>query len=190
MMTLIGHDPGGGFAVRDSQGKYVGYPLPETETEVYQLLKAISDSSYMGTDPPVRMPVRMVSEQVGGFIGKRPLTKTCIRCGAVTTEWQGDPGSRMFVFGEKFGLVKGIGIALGFRMEVVTPKTWQKVVGMFRDKTESRTQWKRRLKDQAQKFFPGLKITLATADAFLILDFATRVQPPEEQLNGVAVLPF
>jgi len=184
-MVIIGHDPGGGFAVRNTQGKVTGYPLPDTDTEVYALLKSINDSATVGFDPPVKMPVRMVSEQVGGFIGKRPIFKKCPGCGLTTTEWQGDPGSRMFVFGEKFGLVKGMGIALGFRMETVQPKAWQKVVGMFRDKAESRTVWKRRLKDQAMKFYPGIKITLATSDAFLILDYAIRVKPVEKVENAV-----
>lgn len=56
----------------------------------------------------------------------------------------------------------------------VTPQTWMKTYMLKKDKGESHTSWKNRLKTKAQQLFPHQKITLATADAFLIAEYARR----------------
>lgn len=56
----------------------------------------------------------------------------------------------------------------------ITPTTWLKTYMLKKEKTESNTQWKNRLKDRAQQLFPKEKITLWNADAFLMAEFCRR----------------
>lgn len=56
----------------------------------------------------------------------------------------------------------------------VTPQTWMKTYMLKKEKTESNTQWKNRLKDKAQQLFPNEKMTLWAADTILIAEFARR----------------
>jgi hypothetical protein len=98
----------------------------------------------------------LVIEQVGGFAGK------------------GQPGSAMFRFGENFGLIIGAAIALGYRVERVTPQKWMKAQGLGTRGSLTKAEWKRKLKSRAQELYPNLKVTLETADALLILDAKVR----------------
>ena len=67
-------------------------------------------------------------------------------------------------------------IALGVPFEEVTPKRWQRALGIApRGRTETKVQWKSRLKDFAQRRFPDIKVTLATADALLLALYCQRV---------------
>lgn len=83
------------------------------------------------------------------------------------------PGSSMAVYAGNEGFVRGVTKALGFTVKQVQPKAWQAHHAMKREKKESKTAWKNRLKTLAQTLFPQLKVTLATADALLILNAAT-----------------
>lgn len=56
----------------------------------------------------------------------------------------------------------------------VTPQTWLKTYMLKKDKEESSTAWKNRLKNRAQQLFPNAKVTLWNADALLIAEFARR----------------
>lgn len=72
------------------------------------------------------------------------------------------------------GWIEAFTVAYGMRLEEVRPQVWQPKVGMFRKPGEDQTAWKDRLKDLAQKLYPHHKVTRATADAFLLLEYATR----------------
>lgn len=61
----------------------------------------------------------------------------------------------------------------------VTPQTWMKFFYMKKEKTETQTQWKNRLKDKAQGLFPSVKVTLWNADALLMLFYLTNKQLKE-----------
>lgn len=98
----------------------------------------------------------LVIEQVGGFVGKA------------------QPASAAFRFGENFGLVIGAAIALGYRVERVTPQKWMKAHGLGTRGALTKAEWKRKLKQRAQELYPSLKVTLETADALLILDAKVR----------------
>jgi hypothetical protein len=100
----------------------------------------------------------------------------------------------MFAFGEQFGYLQGCIDALGFRVVRVRPQEWQKAlclggkgskVKCEKDATkEARKladqhnsavdrEWKNKLKAEAQRRFPKITgITLKTADALLILEYA------------------
>ena len=99
----------------------------------------------------------MAVEQVGGYVG-----------GA------GQPGSRAFTFGFNAGKIDGAAEALGFDLKKVVPQTWQKPLNLGSARAAgSKAEWKRKLKGCAQQHFPGLVVTLKTADALLILKWAT-----------------
>lgn len=97
-------------------------------------------------------------EEVGGFIGKA------------------QPGSAMFKFGFNAGLIRGMLMALDWRIILVRPAKWQAGLGLGGSKScASKADWKKKLKGEAERRFPGVKgITLATADALLILDWGVR----------------
>lgn len=98
----------------------------------------------------------IVIEDVGGFCG------------------QGQPGSAMFKFGFGCGVLRGAAMALGFRVELVRPQKWQKHFSLGTAKTAGgKTPWKNKLKGEAMRRFPNHDVTLKTADALLILDWAS-----------------
>jgi len=46
----------------------------------------------------------------------------------------------------------------------------------FSQQLHHQTQWKCKLRAQAQRLYPGIKVTLSTADALLLLEFALQSQ--------------
>jgi len=152
-MTTIAIDPGqsGGIAVKmgDSPLDYA-IAMPETEGDVLSTLRDIwrnSDGVALA-----------VIEQVGGYIGGK-----------------GAPGSAMFNFGRNYGFLLGCLQTLGYRVELVTPQKWQKALGLGTSNGDKKA-WKNKLKARAQQLYPHLKVTLNTADALLILDYAKRAK--------------
>ena len=168
MNLLLAIDPGasGGIAWYDGTLPFVE-PMPETEGDVLALLRSIiTVHAESGATAHV--------EKVGGYIG-----------GA------GSPGSAMFGFGRGVGFLYGVLMAHEIPIIEVTPQRWQKTLGMgtreharpekgmaySRDELRAlaaqdarlKGEWKNRLKAEAQRRFPGLKVTLKTADALLIL---------------------
>ena len=63
-------------------------------------------------------------------------------------------------------------MALGYRVNRVTPQKWIKYHGLGVRGQLTNTQWKNKLKARAQDLFPQIKVTLALADALLIMDYA------------------
>ena len=138
-------DPGasGGVAWRDAE-KITAVKMPETEGDILALLRGFKQNETI-----------VFLEEVGGYIGKA------------------QPGSAMFVFGRNTGFLIGAIMALGFRLEMVRPQTWQKNLGVGTSRTcASKAEWKNKLKALAQRKFPEAHVTLATSDALLILDYA------------------
>lgn len=167
-VITIGIDPGasGGIAWVDTkilEGGWISIegnhatPMPKTEGDVWdaiQRLKLVSSRTFA------------VVEQLTGFVGE-----------AV-------PSHTMFKLGRSYGFLIGCLTAAGVPYELVTPQKWQKELGIpRRDKKESKTQWKNRLKARAQQIFPDIKVTLATADALLIAEYARRVWLARERPN-------
>lgn len=56
----------------------------------------------------------------------------------------------------------------------VTPQAWMKSFSMKKDSAESKTAWKNRLKELAAQLFPKEKVTLWSADAFLMAEYCRR----------------
>ena len=72
------------------------------------------------------------------------------------------------------GVIRGAVLALGVKLVEVPPKEWQAHFHLQKgDRTP--TEWKNLLKGEAQKRFPNQNVTLATADALLIYEYACSV---------------
>ncbi len=153
MTTILAIDPGqsGGVAVAQF-GKTDCHAMPPTPGDLLALLRDIQRAADIE-----RSALVCVLEEVNGFAGKA------------------QPGSAMFTFGKQFGFIQGVVQALGIRLELVRPQVWQKAFGLgTAARCASKTEWKNKLKAEAQRRFPHLKVTLSTADALLILDYAMR----------------
>jgi crossover junction endodeoxyribonuclease RuvC len=149
--TIIAIDPGssGGIAYRLAQNeRAVADKMPDTEGDVVDHLKHICEAS--------EGPAEIVAfvEQVGGFIQGNPA-----------------PGSAMFNFGRNFGFILGCLQMAGVRVELVRPQKWQAAIGIPKSGGE-KSEHKRRMKEKAQQLYPECKVTLSTADALLLLEFA------------------
>jgi hypothetical protein len=172
--VYLGIDPGasGGIAVQ-SFGEIYCVPMPKTERDVWGVINGYRHESAVA-----------VIERVGGYI-----------------QGNATPGSAMFNFGVSYGGLRMALIAAGIRFEDVPPQKWQKALGIAPRKSgktkmvssdddpkvpflctelkevggESKTVFKNRLKAKAQQLFPEQKVTLATADALLLLEYCTRI---------------
>jgi len=78
--------------------------------------------------------------------------------------------SSAFAFGVNFGLWQGMALAHNHTIFQVTPQEWQKAVcpGI----TTTGPARKRDLRDQAKLMFPRADVTLETADALLLSEYA------------------
>jgi hypothetical protein len=129
--------------------------MPETQGDLLSLVKEVKRAADLEDEGHLPSDLVCVLEEVSGFAGKA------------------QPGSAMFRFGEHFGFVKGVVQALGVRLVLVRPQLWQKGFGLgTASACGSRTEWKNKLKAEAQRRFPHLNVTLKTADALLILEHA------------------
>lgn len=153
-MTTIAIDVGasGGIAVRTGD-EIAAFAMPPTQGDVLELLAGI-----ITTARSCGGEVRAAVEKVGGYIGGR-----------------GGTGSAMFNFGQGYGFILGVLASHRVRVELVTPQKWQKELSLGNSKSHaSKTAWKNHLKAKAQQLFPSQKVTLKTADALLILEYANR----------------
>ena len=145
-LTQFAVDPGksGGIAVRYAGDKVQAYKMPPTEGDLRDLFVRL----YNPDNPTVAYV-----EKVGGYIGG-----------------PGAPGSAMFNFGRNHGFTLGVLSALYIRTELITPQQWQKRLSLGTSKGMKPTEWKNKLKAEAQRRFPDMTVTLYTADALLILE--------------------
>ena len=142
-LIKIAIDPGasGGMAIRFIDGKVIAYPY-------------ISEADFIDTIQTLPGPAEAYVEKVQGYIG-----------GA------GGPGSAMFSFGQSYGFILGVLMALQVPVKLVRPQEWQKRLSLGTSKSHaSKSHWKRHLRGEASRRFPQLKVTLKTADALLILE--------------------
>jgi len=142
-------DPGasGGIAWCNGDGPMTAVPMPQEPTDTVALLGKLVTAGY----------TVLFIEQLPRFV---PMGGG-----------KGIPGSMAAVMFENFGIILGAAMALGFRIERVTPQAWQKELGLGTSKGLSKTQWKNKLKGRAQELFPGVPITLKTSDALLIWEY-------------------
>jgi len=164
-LSIIAIDPGksGGIAILGPDGVADAYNMPETPKDLCEMLDdAYSESLLSST------PIKAYVEEVGGYLG------------------QAQPASRAFVFGQGYGEIIGILTHAKIRFELVRPQKWQKSLSLGRsgtpkgcdEKTRERfkREWKHKLREVAQRLFPHLDVTLAKADALLILEYGRRIE--------------
>jgi hypothetical protein len=83
------------------------------------------------------------------------------------------PASASFKLGYSYGWIVGLWQGRGFKVVLVTPQEWQKTMGVGTKGKSTTSEWKNKLKAEAQRRFPFVeKITLKTADAFCLLSHA------------------
>lgn len=143
---------------------------------------------YVGIDPGQAGGLAMIDKNVD--VIKMPSTDLDIwnwfsslkskKCFAVIEKVHSMPGQGVastFKFGMAYGSLKMALTASGIAFEEVTPRKWQKALGIVpRAKTESKTEFKNRLKAKAQQLFPDIKMTLSICDALLIAEYNRRNQ--------------
>lgn len=161
--SFLGIDPGqnGGLALLTPDGIAQAFRMPHTEADVARLFEARIEPACI---------VYCLIEKVHSFPD------------------QGVASS--FTFGRGVGLLIGLLLAHEIPHEEMPPQAWQKALGipprvkkprkpkpfMQYPPEESHREWKNRLKSKAQALFPGVDVTLETADALLIAEVARRIR--------------
>ena len=151
---LIAIDPGAKGAVASycttfappGEPKWAVEKLRETPQDRFDQLE-----EYARAANALEAPRIVILEVVGGFAGV------------------GHPGSRMFTFGQGYGQLEGILVALGYQIIRVRPQAWQKYLSLGSRPGESKPDHKRRMRAKALDLFPALRPTLDQSDALLIL---------------------
>lgn len=158
-MTLLGIDPGlsGGIAaftgITQNQQQREGpptqietlvRPMPATEADVMHTFLAYADQG----------DVVAYIEDVPWIVAG-PKQNTASRA----------------KLHRNVGVLHGILLAFGVRIVKVRPQDWQAALHLGQRGQRTQTEWKNHLKAEAQRRFPALSVTLATADALLILEY-------------------
>ena len=168
---ILAVDPGsaGGLAWT-LEGRVWCEPMPATEGDLIKTLRECHDA-------PATERVAFV-EQLVKHMGA------------------GIPASTMAVYASNWGIIVGALMMAGWRVELVTPQKWQGALGLgitgrqkaARGATAEekkavrlangrlKREWKLKLKGRAQQLYPGLPVTLKTADSLLLLEYG-RKQP-------------
>lgn len=146
MGIFVGIDPGksGGIAWITESGNAAAVRMPETERDLWDLLKGMFDQFE---------PKKVYLEKVGVM--------------------PGEGVSSAFSFGKNYGMLRGMLIATQMPFDDVRPLRWQKMFSLPTIKAcgGSKVAKKNTHKAKAQQLFPQLKITHATADALLIAEY-------------------
>jgi len=133
------------------EGAITTYNMPKTENDLWHLIDSMSPDSYDYDSAP-----KAIIEKVHSMPGQGVAS--------------------MFKFGMGYGQLRMALVSASISFETVTPRTWQKAFGIIpRAKTESKTDFKNRLKAKAQELFPKANMTLAVCDAVLIAEYCRRL---------------
>ncbi len=155
MTTYIAIDPGvnGGIAW-DGAALPSCMGMPGSDTEIAEEIHNLADILCS-----IRDNLKFIIEDVPKFVGKAL------------------PGSTIFPLAFNCGLVRGIAVSLQMPIILVRPQDWQKHFRLgTKGDTSGTTEWKNKLKAEAQRRYPHLKVTLKTADALLMLAYAKEKQ--------------
>ena len=140
---MVAIDPGKGGGVALSKDGEVELSKFTTESEFLDIV------SFMGSGDK---STRAIIEDVPPFVS------------AATS------GASSFKLGYNYGFEVGAMRALRVPVELVKPRKWQAGLPGIKPKMLNR---KRALVDVAKRLYPDLKVTRATADALLILNWYT-----------------
>ncbi len=160
----VGVDSGrnGGICILSPSREIVAVTsMPETELGIWMWMNnTLTKTRLHGEGRDTKF--KSVIEKVGGYIGRKSISG-------------GDRGSHMFVFGRTYGALCMSLMALDlYPFREIVPRVWQKALGISpREKDETDTSFKNRLKDRAKELYPNTKVTLPKADAILIAHYAS-----------------
>jgi hypothetical protein len=146
-VLTVGIDPGsaGGIAILHDDGTVKTLAMPE-DPELVAVLTELNDH-----DQP-----HFFIEQIPKF------------CGAARFAERNIMGSSLAVLYGNYRFCCGVLHGLGVPPRLLAPLRWQNLVACRNHERLERDDWKRKLKARAQELFPGVRVTLATADALLI----------------------
>jgi hypothetical protein len=131
--------------------------MPGSDTEIAEEIQRLAEMDDVLLR--IRPGIKCIIEDVPKFVG-RAL-----------------PGSTIFPLAFNCGLVRGIAVSLRMPVILVRPQDWQKHFRLgTKGDTSGTTEWKNKLKAEAQRRYPHLKVTLKTADALLLLAYAQEKQ--------------
>ena len=161
MRTLIAIDPGmnGGLAVRIEHDIFHGVHVEELAHKMPDTIKDIIDC--------LRIPHNNTGENIIYLEDVH------------TMKGQGIVSSGKFMRHQ--GCLETAAICLGYKLIYVRPQVWQKALGLLTKKGDSKTQHKNKIKAFAQQRYPNIKVTLATADALAILEYAKEKEKGESK---------
>lgn len=150
-MIIIGIDPGasGAIAVRYTNlhpDNIEVIKLDQTETDIANVLTQYT-------------PQRGVNGAFAYLESVHSMTK----------QWV----ASSFKFGQSYGFLRGLLIALKIPFETVTPQKWQKAMGCMSRGDKNVT------KAKAQQLFTRIKVTHAIADALLLAEYGRRIRAGE-----------
>ena len=151
MKSILAIDPGasGGFALA-SRDITECFPTPPTTGDICDLVRSLKAEHDLYV---------CYIEDIPKFTGKLI------------------PSSSAAVLFENYGFTQGVLMAMGVPTIRVRPQEWQKHFSLGTARAcGSTTVWKNKLKAEAQRRFPNCKVTLKTADALLILDYARAME--------------
>ena len=149
---IIGIDPGssGGIAVLSDDGSVVSVrKMPDTPQDILDFIRGYGGAELFGSGVVCYM------EKVGFGM-------------------PGQSSKATATFARHCGHLEMALLALGIRTNEVTPNKWMKAYQLGKSSDCSKTEWKNRLKAQAQQLFPREKVTLAVADALLIAEYGRK----------------
>ena len=151
--VLIAIDAGasGGYAIGETLSKDIRLENWTSESDFIDELEGLQSAD---------LPVEAWLEEVPPYVGR-----------AI-------PSSAAFKLGKNYGFIIGAIRASRISLHLVRPVEWQK--GLTGVRQAKGAEKKRCLKDHAIRLYPSntdKKITLKTADAVLVFDYATRQQP-------------
>ena len=140
---ILAFDPGasGGWAWQAPNSDEISVHAWRTEPEFLEFLEPINPAGYIA-----------VVEDVPAFVASATSNASS------------------FKLGYNFGFLVGALRARRFPVELVKPRDWQKGMRGLKPKM-GYTDRKRTIKDNAARLYPGLRVTNATADAVMILDW-------------------
>lgn len=177
--TFIGIDPGASGAIAVLTDADIDtFNLSHTEADIATFLEKIIESDnelIFACDP--------------NMLSKSSNSIFCL----IEKVWSfpGQGVSSSFTFGQNYGFLRGLLIAMKIPFDEVLPRKWQsefvvpceKVPKLHRDaskeekkksnslKSKYKKEHKNNLKSKAQQLYPNIKVTLANSDAILICKY-------------------
>ena len=150
MKKYVAIDPGvsGGiaFSLGEKKESAVAMGMPATDRDIIDELRLICEY-----DDKIVAIIEDVPKYVGNNV----------------------PGSSIFPLAYNVGFVRAALMTMNVPVILVKPQDWQKHFRLGTKKDAgSTTAWKNKLKAEAQRRYPHLRVSLKTADSLLILAFA------------------